>query len=147
MMDATSTKVLLIDDDQCIGNLIRIYLSRKERFDVVVCDNADDGLSIATTEKPDIILLDWVMPGTCGIEVLRALRDDSRTRDIPTVMLTGKNLLKEVEAAFSLGAEGYLTKPVELPRMALKLRDVLARRQSSNSKSFFDGLLRNLRLI
>ena len=132
-MKISSAKVLLIDDDPSLSQLIRIHLSRKQGCEVLVCDNAMDGARCAVAELPDVILLDWMMPDVSGIKALAIIKKNPETKNIPIVMLTGKNLIKEVEKAFSLGAEGYITKPVKFPRLVSKLRDILANRSQKSS--------------
>jgi two-component system alkaline phosphatase synthesis response regulator PhoP len=71
------------------------------------------GLKIAGEKRPDVILLDWVMPKMSGLEVLSELRQDERTKDIIVFMLTAKNMMDDLETALASGAHDYITKPFD----------------------------------
>ncbi len=101
-------KVLVVDDDAGARDLLHRILT-KEGFDVVCCSHAEDAVDRARDLKPDAILLDVMMPGMDGWAVLQALRRDPDTADIPIIMQT---LLDAEHVALSLGADGYLRKPL-----------------------------------
>lgn len=102
-------KILIIDDDPFI---LDIYaLKFKERgFEVDFAQNGKDGLKKATEQKPEVILLDVVMPGMDGFEVLRELKKDQNTRSIKVVVLTNIGQKEEVERGKALGADDYIIK-------------------------------------
>ncbi len=118
-------KVLIIDDDASLRRQITFCLEKEGDINVIDADDGESGLLCAETEHPDLIILDWVMPGIQGPEVLDELQLKSSTQDIPVVMLTGKNKVGNIEDAFDLGADSYLTKPFSLQKLDEKVRELL----------------------
>ena len=123
---SSSKKVLIIDDDRSLLRQLRVRLEKREKVEVITCDCGKQGLEQALEHDFDLIILDWMLPDIQGIDVLEALKANSVTRDIPVLMLTGRNKIGEVEDAFEQGAEGYLTKPCELQKLGDKVSDMLA---------------------
>ena len=105
--------ILVIDDDTEFHELVE-YNLRLAGFEVAQAMNGPDGLEIARTQKLEVILLDTTMPGMDGLEVLSELKHDSKTEKIPVFMLTGKTMVGDIERAFEVGADDYITKPVKL---------------------------------
>ena len=103
-------KVLVVEDDRDIQDLVVALLSR-EGHDVRAEDEGVAGLSAALTRSPDLVILDWMMPGMSGVEVCRAIRADPRTKDIHVLMLTSKAQEADIDQAFSAGADDYMVKP------------------------------------
>jgi len=110
-------KILLVDDDQSLRQLYSLELSSKQ-YIIVEASDGDEGLAKAKTEKPNIILLDIMMPKTDGIAMLSKLKEDPELKSIPVLMLTNFGQENLVQQAFSLGAVDYLLKykvtPVEM---------------------------------
>ena len=109
--------VLLIDDDPQFHELVE-YELRLAGFKSYQALNGKKGLRIAKKKLPDVILLDTTMPKMDGLEVLSELKHDDKTEHIPVFMLTGKTTMGDVERAFEIGADDYITKPVELTKLA-----------------------------
>ena len=105
--------ILVVDDDSEFQELIE-YNLRLAGFEVFQAMNGPDGLEIARKEKLEVILLDTTMPEMDGLEVLSELKHDDRTEKIPVFMLTGKTMVGDIERAFEVGADDYITKPVKL---------------------------------
>ena len=105
--------ILVVDDDSEFQELIE-YNLRLAGFEVLQALNGPDGLEIARKEKPEVILLDTTMPEMDGLEVLSELKHDDSTEKIPVFMLTGKTMVGDIERAFEVGADDYITKPVKL---------------------------------
>ncbi len=105
-------RILLVDDDPEIRELVRIVLT-SEGYDVVEAGEAAPAIAAAREHRPDLVLLDVMMPSVDGIGVLRALKASSLTSRIPVVMLTALDGPSDVAAATYAGAEGYITKPFE----------------------------------
>lgn len=103
-------KILIADDEENLRILVRTTL---EDPAYLILESRDGGETVRTAraEHPDLILLDWMMPGVSGIDVLKALRQDPQTKDIPVVMLTARAREKDREMAFRLGGSAYLIKP------------------------------------
>ncbi len=106
-------KVLLIDDDDDIRSIARMSLSRLGGMEVVEAASGAEGVRKAQDEKPDVILLDVMMPGTDGSATLAALRSQPATASIPVIFLTAKAMPAEIERLRALGATGLLTKPFD----------------------------------
>ncbi len=108
-MDAPKKKILLVEDDT---NLAAVYRGRLvlEGFEVVEVNNGEDALSNAVKEKPDLILLDAMMPKISGFDVLDILRNTPETTNVRVIMLTALSQDKDKERAESLGVDEYLVK-------------------------------------
>lgn len=104
-------KVLLAEDDPDIQKVAKMSLKFAGVTDVLVVENGEECLVLAAREKPDVILLDVMMPKMDGYEACRRLKEDAATKDIPVIFLTAKAQQFEVKKGLSLGARGYLTKP------------------------------------
>lgn len=89
--------VLTIDDDFTVRALIRACLGRREGYRVLLAENGKQGLELAAAQRPGLILLDWMMPGMDGLEVLGRLKTSPATADIPVVMLTARELMSGSE--------------------------------------------------
>src|SRR3990167_6739439 len=106
---STKPKVLLVEDDLGLASVYKARLEA-EGFEVFHCDNGETALSDAIKHKPDLILLDVMMPKISGFDVLDILRNTPETTNIKVVMLTALSQPKDVEKAKSLGADDYLVK-------------------------------------
>src|ERR1043166_8628976 len=102
--------VLMIDDQRDLQELVR-YNFGKEHFDVITASDGQSGLEIAQKHKPDLILLDLMMPGISGLEVCKQLRSDPRTAKVPILMLTAKASETDKIVGLEMGADDYITKP------------------------------------
>src|SRR5687768_5167245 len=102
--------ILVIDDEKDLLELVG-YNLKKEHFDVIVTSDGASGLEIAVKHRPDLIVLDLMMPGMDGLEVCRELRDDSRTARIPIIMLTARATEADRVVGLEMGADDYVTKP------------------------------------
>lgn len=103
-------KILIIEDNEFVSRMYENILLL-ERYEVRVANFGIRGLEIARDWKPDLILLDIIMPQTNGIRILQSLKSDSQTQDIPVVMLTVIGEEEVIDRCFKLGASGYLIKP------------------------------------
>lgn len=111
-------KIMVVDDDDSTLEFLRDALTI-EGYGVVPLQNGKNAVDVAKSETPNLILLDLVMPEIGGLEVLQLLKSDPRTREIPVIILTGKGRMGDRDASIRLGAEEFLTKPLEL-------RDIVA---------------------
>ena len=107
-------RVLLVDDDDDIRTIAKFSLSRLGGFDVMEASGGIQALKAVRKRTPDVILVDMMMPGMDGWEVLRELKADPELAHIPVVMIT---IVEERELGYSLGAVEYLTKPVNRARL------------------------------
>ncbi len=130
MAEAT---VLIIDDEPAIRDMVKVALEAAG-FSVLQSDNARDGHGLIIDRKPDLVLLDWMMPHTSGLELLRRLRREELTANTPVIMLTAKaqedNLVQGLEA----GADDYVTKPFSPRELIARMRSVLRRRETGETE-------------
>jgi two-component system response regulator MtrA len=123
-------KVLVIEDDRDIRNLLSDALT-EAGFDVSTVRDGSAGLAAARASRPDLVLLDWMMPGTSGLEVCRALRADYRMDAAPIVMLTARDREADVEWGYQAGADDYIVKPFSPRELRRRLIAVLARERAT----------------
>jgi DNA-binding response OmpR family regulator len=119
-------KVLVIDDEAPIRLLCRVNLEA-EKMIVLEAEAGPSGLELARTERPDVILLDVMMPAMDGWEVLQRLLEDEETREIPIVFLTARAELRDRARGLDLGGVDYVTKPFNPLELAPLVRGVLER--------------------
>lgn len=110
---AEITNILVIEDEEHIRTILK-YNLELDGFNVFLAEDGLTGLDAAREDKPDLILLDWMMPGIDGLQVLSELKHDERTKDIPVFMLTAKSMMAEVGRALYEGADDYITKPFDV---------------------------------
>ena len=118
--------VLVVEDETDVVDLLRYNLG-KASFDVLVAVSGDRGLDMARKMRPDIIVLDLMLPGMSGHEVCRALKGDPNTEIIPVVMLTAKGEPHERVKGLELGADDYVTKPFSPRELVLRVQALLKR--------------------
>jgi len=118
-------KVLIIDDEDDIRRIARIALTKVGKIDVIEASSGTEGVRMAAEERPDVVLLDVMMPGLDGPSTLAALRSDPATASLPVVFLTAKAMASEVERLKGLGVRGVLTKPFDPMTLASELRAIL----------------------
>lgn len=123
-------KILIIDDEDDIRVVARLSLSAIGHMDVVEAATGAAGLALALSDRPDVILLDVMLPLMDGPMTLRALRADPRTAGIPVIFLTAKALPKELSHLRDMGALAVLTKPFDPITLPSEIRALLARPQS-----------------
>jgi adenylate cyclase len=126
---SSNRKVVLIVDDTPT-NVAVISGVLKDSFRTKVATNGEKALAIATAEKPDLILLDVMMPGMDGYEVCRRLKDIPAMRDVPVIFLTAKTDMAEEEKGFDVGAVDYIHKPFSAPIVLARVRTQLALREA-----------------
>ena len=120
--------LLVIEDDPDIVELLRYNLER-EGFRVLVATDGEHGLADAARNRPDLVLLDLMLPGLDGLEVCRRLRVQEPTRGIPVLMLTAKGEETDVVIGLEMGADDYLTKPFSPRELLARVRALLRRAQ------------------
>lgn len=116
-------KILVVDDDPNTSRLVRLYL-QKEGHTVLEAHDGEEGLSIAREKRPDLVVLDIMMPRMDGIEVCRTLRQES---DIAIIMLTARTTDEDKLKGLDIGADDYVTKPFSPGELAARVRAVLRR--------------------
>ena len=119
--------VLVVEDEAAIAELIAINL-RHAGFDVTLAENADQALVAVDAVLPDLVLLDWMLPGQSGVSLARRWRADARTKELPVIMLTARADETDKVAGLDAGADDYLTKPFSTQELLARIRAVLRRR-------------------
>ena len=132
-MSNTRRVVLVVEDEESILELLRYNLEKAE-YAVIPAGSGEEGLSLARRRRPDLILLDLMLPGMDGLEVCRALKKSPETEHIPVVMLTARGEEADIVAGLELGADDYLTKPFS-PRVLLAHIRVTLRRSFAAPES------------
>lgn len=122
--EESTPKVLLIDDCPDVHRLLRARL-HSETIELIGASAGQEGLDVAVEQSPAIILLDLDMPGMDGFEVLRKLKDNPKTLDIPVIVLSGLQSPHDKVTAFDLGAVDYIPKPFELTELRVRVRSAL----------------------
>jgi two-component system phosphate regulon response regulator PhoB len=120
-------KILVVDDEEDILELLRYNLLR-EGYNVSCAASGEEALRLAQSEMPDLLVQDLMLPGIDGLEVTKILKNDSRTRDIPIVMLTAKGEEADIVTGLELGADDYITKPFSPRVLVARVRAVLRRK-------------------
>ncbi len=129
-----SPRILVIDDEQDIRELVRFGLTQ-EGFSVDTAATAEAGFDRISQAKPDLIVLDLMLPDMSGTDVCRKLRADSETADLPVVMLTARSEEVDRIVGLELGADDYVTKPFSPRELALRVKAVLRRSRPDRSES------------
>lgn len=130
----STKRVLVVEDEPDIAALIAYQLTR-EGFRVETASTGTEALSAVSREVPDLVVLDRMLPGISGDEVLETLRKEPATRNVPILVLTAKREQEDRIAGFELGADDYLTKPFSPRELVLRVQAILRRLQESSSES------------
>jgi two-component system phosphate regulon response regulator PhoB len=118
--------VLVAEDESALVTLLRYNLER-EGYRVLEAQDGEEALLVASEEKPDLVILDWMLPQLSGIEVCRRLRGRQETRNLPIVMLTARGEETDRIRGLDTGADDYLTKPFSMTELLARLRAVMRR--------------------
>ena len=117
-------KILVIEDEESIQELLR-YNLEIERYSVVYASTGEEGIELFKKENPNLILLDIMLPGMNGIEVLKTIRSSSVNSEVPIIMLTAKGEESDVILGLELGADDYVLKPFSLKILLARIKKVL----------------------
>lgn len=126
-------KILIVDDEAAIRDMLRVALEMAD-YQCIEASNAQDAHSLIIDEKPDLLLLDWMLPGTSGIELARRLKQNEVTAGIPIIMLSAKGEEDNKVQGLEVGADDYITKPFSPRELVARLKVVL-RRTAPKSES------------
>lgn len=126
-------KILVVDDESPILELIK-YNLQKEGFSVITAENGSKALEYARLDKPDLILLDLMLPDMTGFDICRILHNDKRTSNIPIIMATARTDDEDIVSGLELGADDYITKPFSPKVLIARIRSVLRRTHEKDEK-------------
>jgi len=118
--------VLVVEDEEHIRRVLQ-YNLQLDGFEVYQAEDGARALELAAQQMPDLVLLDWMMPGMDGLEVLSKLKQDKKTENIPVFMLTAKGMMADVGRALYEGADDYITKPFDPTQLGKTLRKKLSK--------------------
>jgi two-component system phosphate regulon response regulator PhoB len=138
-------RVLIVEDEPALVEMLR-YNLEKEGFEVAAAQDGEEGLAMIGEARPDLVLIDWMMPNVSGLEVCRQLRRGSDTRDLPVIMLTAKGEESDRVRALDGGADDYVSKPFSPGELIARMRALLRRAHPSTRDDIltYGGLVMDL---
>lgn len=122
-------KILIVDDHPTNILILRERLV-KEDFEIITASNGEEGVAAAIENKPDLVLLDVIMPDVSGIEVCKTLSSDPRTSSVPVILVTARISHQDIEEGFRAGAFDYIKKPIDLDELVIRVKSALRFRET-----------------
>ena len=137
--------ILVVEDDRAIRDMLNFVLAQNH-FNIIESNDAESAQNCILQKQPNLILLDWMLPGQSGIDFARGLRADVNTRDIPIIMITAKGEEIDKVSGLNSGADDYITKPIKPKVLVSKIKSLLRRLKTrsdsiSNTPNVLDGLV------
>jgi two-component system phosphate regulon response regulator PhoB len=120
-------RILIVEDEPAIAELITLNL-RHDGHEVLVAGDSQSAQDAIDRSLPDLVILDWMLPGESGVQQAKRWRRDARTRDLPIVMLTARSDERDIVQGLDAGADDYLAKPFSTTELLARIRSVLRRR-------------------
>ena len=139
-MPQVASKIAIVEDDETIRNLLRMMLVAAGFSRIVCAARGDEGLEMVLSERPDILLLDLMLPGLDGISVCRRLRE-RQNGDLGIIMLTAKSETEDVVAGLEVGADDYVCKPFSRSVLLARIQALLRRLNRTSPVCELDGLV------
>jgi two-component system phosphate regulon response regulator PhoB len=124
--EMTVPRILAVDDEPAVGEMLRFILEQ-DGFQADFVEDATQAINQIRKSKPDLILLDWMLPGMSGLELAGRLKKDRETASIPIIMLTAKGEEDDKVRGLDIGAEDYVTKPFSARELLARIRSILRR--------------------
>ncbi len=118
-------RVLIIDDEEDFCNFTKMYLEKKGAFEVETLTDAREAMRVVKTFRPDIIILDLLMPHVGGFEICELLNKDDETKGVLVIVTTALSDTADIKKAYRVGASGYIVKPLEFPQLVEEINKVL----------------------
>lgn len=125
-------KILLVDDSSTIL-MMEKFILRNDPYQIVTASNGEEAVSKAAAERPDLILLDVIMPRMGGFEACRLIRDNEALKNVPIVMVTTRGEAANVETGWRSGCTDYVTKPINAVELVAKVRSLLALSETTSA--------------
>jgi two-component system phosphate regulon response regulator PhoB len=118
--------ILVVEDELAIRDMLRMALELAD-FTCIEAENIQDAYTLVVDERPDLVLLDWMLPGGSGLELLRRLKRNDSTRELPVIMLTAKTTEDNVIQGLDVGADDYMSKPFAPRELIARIKSLLRR--------------------
>ena len=141
--NVTKRQILIVEDEKPIRDMVFFALD-SEGFDIIEAVDGREAAEKLAQSNPDLILMDWMLPDVSGLELVRRIKRDEFTRDIPIIMLTAKTEEKDKVEGLDSGADDYITKPFSVKELSARIRAVLRRSEvnlTENRLSYGDLVL------
>ena len=138
-----SANILLVEDEKSIVTLIK-YNLEKEGFKVFCSETGEDALKIIKEKIPDLVILDWMLPDTSGIDVCRQIKIDKKLKNIPVLILTAKGEPDDKIKGLEVGADDYVTKPFNNKELLLRVKSLIKRSKPSLLEDL--GIFKDLKI-
>ena len=146
MSTGMNQRILIVDDNRLIVNLLRVNLL-SSGYSVITATDGFSALRMAISERPDLILLDVMMPEMDGFEVARQVRNNTLIAHVPIIMLTARGSVDSVVEGLDAGADDYISKPFEMTEVLARVKAHLRRSRSERSLSPMTGLPGNITIV
>ncbi len=128
-----NNKILIVEDEKDIRDLI-IYALEAKGYETISADDGEKALKMLKENKPDLVILDWMLPSVSGLEICRNIRRDENIKNIPIIMLTAKITEDDKILGLDSGADDYITKPFSTAELSSRVKAILRRTERNNSK-------------
>lgn len=139
-------KILVADDEEIIRMLEEQVLTRLGH-EVIQAGDGETALAMAKEHRPDLMMLDLLMPGLSGIEVCKRVRADRKTRDIRIIVVTGMDTKLALEESILAGADDFLAKPLDVLELSVRVRSMLRTRNIMDDQKWLETYVRNLQQL
>ncbi|HFQ14614.1 MAG TPA: phosphate regulon transcriptional regulatory protein PhoB [Gammaproteobacteria bacterium] len=137
MSEKKNPRILVVEDEQAIREMLAFTLRRAE-FEVLEAGDTREATEILAGTRPDLLLLDWMLPGISGVDFARRLRREEATRELPIIMLTARGEEESKLKGFAVGADDYVTKPFSNQELVARIRALLRRAGSSREEEILE---------
>ena len=128
-----NNKILIVEDEKDIRDLI-IYSLEGKGYQTISADDGEKAIKMLKENKPDLVILDWMLPSVSGLEICRSIRRDIKTKNIPIIMLTAKITENDKILGLDSGADDYITKPFSTAELSSRVKEMLRRIERNNNK-------------
>jgi two-component system, OmpR family, phosphate regulon response regulator PhoB len=130
-------RILVAEDEDALRTLLK-YNLEKEGFEVIEASDGDQALALLAERLPDVLLVDWMMPGTSGLEVCRSVRQKPESRGLPILMLTARGEESDRIRGLDMGADDYITKPFAITELLARVRAIMRRMRPAVSEDVLE---------
>jgi two-component system, sensor histidine kinase ChiS len=124
--DPNKTKIIIIDDDEFFSEIIAAGIQLTSNYLVTKCQTAMEGLDRITEIKPQLVILDLTLPDMTGLDLIRTIKENNDTRDIPIIVVSGSDEMQSRRDSLKAGAAMFLTKPLQAGELRKKIEELVA---------------------